>query len=668
MNAEPGAPNAPDAQDPQADVTYNDNSLEDTTSELGRKTYHAGVVEEPPRLIVDAHTHIQSNNVAPHPTVASMAPIIGTVFNMRRSYIEKSGLIAGWIADFVTAEPVKGAIHKATGGQPNPDGEYYERWSLAKGVEVGQQPTDKIGADLVRRIDAIREEFRAKPPYDKAPGLEWVNVIHPMDMEYCHVFGYYGIKVYNAVWDIEEDAKSAELDPYIDKAKATDKEPSKYWYPKHGKWKKRGNEYIPVDEKDTSIESSEKTQAEFEEAETRMEKEGLMGQTFDENGKPVSSVRVRCLACITHSEETKLYERWLRQVERTERAVCEAKLKLLPMFHYDPRRWQSKGNGVPLSLVQGDNLYLGFKIYTAQGYRPYDINRLPILKDFYAKCQSGQIPILNHCTPGGAITYDMKAYLDFKHIIDKEDDVEAKEQRDYIVTRTRTSRGPGGEPHTWEYEERQYKEYFQANFVSPQAWLKVLKHYPKLRLCLAHFGGIAKETLEWKWHDQIFEMMKEYPNLHVDISSSFCSKEFRDLFKNKLIPENPEIHDRILFGSDWFMTLNRLTEGTDYPKFCETAKECIESMDNGKELWIKFTQENPYRFYRLGERIEGIRNAIEMKLASKTVSQGVEDKPKPGAKPSQPPGVPSEEEILKHKEETLKRAEFIKKLDKARTS
>lgn len=668
MRDEPSTPKASGPRRPLEDVTYNDNTLEDTTPALGKKTYHVGVVETPPRLIVDAHTHIQSNNVAPHPTVASMAPIIGTVFNMRRSYIERSGLIAGQIADFVTAKPVRGAIHKATGGKPNPDDEYYERWSLAKGVEVGQHPTDRIGADLVRRIDAIREEFRAKPPYDKASDLEWVNVIHPMDMEYCHVFGYYGLKVYNAVWDSEEDAKGAERDPYIDKAKATDKEPSQYWYPKHGKWQKRGNEYLPVDEEDTSIESSEKTQAEYEEAKTRMEKEGLKGQTFDDNGKPVSSVRVRCLACVTHSEETKLYERWLRQVERTERAVCEAQLKLLPMFHYDPRRWQSKGNGVPLSLVQGDNLYLGFKIYTAQGYRPYDVNRLPILKSFYAACESGQIPILNHCTPGGAITFDMKAYLDFKHRNDQVGGVEAKEQEEYIVTRTQTSRGPGGEPRTWEYEERRYKDYFQANFVSPQAWRKVLVHYPNLRLCLAHFGGIAKETLEWKWHDQIFEMMKEYPNLHVDISSSFCSEEFRDLFKNKLIPQNPGIHDRILFGSDWFMTLNRLTEGKDYKAFCDTAKACIESMENGKELWIKFTQENPYRFYRMGKRIGGIAKAIEMKLASETVSQGVREQPGPGAKPSQPAENPSKEEILKHKEETLKRAEFIRMLNMARTS
>jgi len=666
MSDEPSTPKATGTHQPPEGVTYNDNTLEDTTPALGKKTHHVGVVEDPSRLIVDAHTHIQSNNVAPHPTVASMAPIIGTVFDMRRSYIEKSGLIAGEIIDFVTAKPVKGAINKATGGKPNPDDEYYERWSLAKGVEVGQQPTDIIGADLVRRIDAIRDEFRAKPPYDKAPGLEWVNVIHPMDMEYCHVFGYYGIKVYNAVWDKEEDAKGAELDPYLDKAKANDKEPSKYWYPKHGKWKKRGNEYIPVDEKDSSIESSEKTEAQFEEAKSRMKNEGLKGQTFDENGTPVSSVRVRCLACVTHSEETKLYERWLRQVERTERAVCEAKLKLLPMFHYDPRRWQSKGNGVPLSLVQGDNLYLGFKIYTAQGYRPYDINRLPILKDFYAKCESGQIPILNHCTPGGAITYDMKAYLDFRHKHDTGE--EDGEKADFIVTHTRTRRGPEGELVTSEYEERQYKEYFQTNFVSPNAWRKVLEKHPRLRLCLAHFGGIAKETLERKWHDQIFGMMKDYPNLHVDISSSFCSEEFRDLFKEKLAPKHPEFHDRILFGSDWFMTLNRLTEGADYKAFCDTAKDCIESMGNGKELWIKFTQENPYRFYRLGERIEGIAKAIEMKLASETVSKSVRKQPGPGAKPSEPPGNPSEKEILKRKEETLKRAEYIKKLNMARTS
>ena len=608
------------------------------------------------RLIIDAHTHIQSNNVAPYPAVASMAPFVGTVLHLRRSFIENTGIIAGRIWDLVSFKPLRG--HLKT---PNPDGEHYDRWSVGKGAEIGRKNTDEIAADMVRRIDAIRNEFRAKPPYDKVSGLEWVNVIHPMDMEYCHAFGYFGLKVYNAVWEREEDAKGAVVDPYADKGKASDKEPLMYWYPKHGKWQKKGGEYTLADDQDTALEPSERTKAENEETGKRMEKDGLLGQVFDENAQPIGGVRVRCLACTTNQEETKRYERWLRQVERTERAVCDAKLKLLPTFHYDPRRWQSKGNGIPLSQVGDNGLYLGFKMYTAQGYRPYDINRLPILKGFYSACEDGQIPILNHCTPGGARTYDIEAYLRFEHPMDRAE--ERAEKEPYVE---------GGDKcikrdHRWMDGSTSHREfddpvrYFEANFVAPQAWEKVLTKHPKLRLCLAHFGGISEETKDWDWHGQVIPMLEKYENLYVDISSSFCSEEFRDLFKKKLVPEHPKIHSKILFGSDWPMTFSWVTEGKDYKEFCDTAKACIESMDKGKELWIKFTQENPYRFYKLDKKIDGIAKAIEGKMASKKISKGTREMPGPIAQQSQT-------QTDQNKEEIMKRAEFIKKLYSGATS
>ena len=172
-----------------------------------------------------------------------------------------------------------------------------------------------------------------------------------MDMEYCHTFGYLGLKVYNAVWASEEEARSAELDSNAGMKPSSDKEPLMYWYPKHGKWQKKGNEYTLLDGESPTLEASEKTQAEHDEALKRMGTEGLKGQLFDENAQPAGAVQVRCLACVTNHEETKLYERWMRQVERTERAVCDARLKLLPMFHYDPRRWQSKGIRVQSSPI-----------------------------------------------------------------------------------------------------------------------------------------------------------------------------------------------------------------------------------------------------------------------------------------------------------------------------
>ena len=112
--------------------------------------------------------------------------------------------------------------------------------------------------------------------------------------------------------------------------------------------------------------------------------------------------------------ETDLYEHWRKQLQHTEHAVLSTPLKLLPMFHYDPRRWQLHGNDEPMSKVGGNGIYLGFKMYTAQGYRPWD-PWLPVLEDFYARCCKGRIPIMNHCTPEGAATFERERYRDFQH-------------------------------------------------------------------------------------------------------------------------------------------------------------------------------------------------------------------------------------------------------------
>ncbi len=58
-----------------------------------------------------------------------------------------------------------------------------------------------------------------------------------------------------------------------------------------------------------------------------------------------------------------------------------------------------------------------------------------------------------------------------------------------------------------------------------------------------------------EWNHQIIEMIEsgEYPNLYTDISSSFADSGFRKDFK-AIIQKHPKIKDRILFGTDWYMT------------------------------------------------------------------------------------------------------------------
>ena len=279
------------------------------------------------------------------------------------------------------------------------------------------------------------------------------------------------------------------------------------------------------------------------------------------------------------------------------------------MFHYDPRRWQLKGNTDVFKQVDKDALYLGFKMYTAQGYRPWD-PRLPILEDFYARCCKRRTPIMNHCTPDGAPSFDREEYFDFVHPNDTAVDQKQKDANE----RNAPPIHLGGDEYMDNPHNNPFKmlEYFNEQFVSPDAWRQVLDKTVNgvplynLHLCLAHFGGDT--DLGRKWGKQIIEMIKEkkYPNLYSDISSSFASASFRDYFREILQGSDGEhLKDHILFGTDWYLTL---LDGVNYVEYCKKAKSALDNFDTS--LWHRFTQYNPYKFYRLDEQIDRIAGNI----------------------------------------------------------
>ncbi|HPV49110.1 MAG TPA: amidohydrolase family protein, partial [Smithellaceae bacterium] len=131
------------------------------------------------------------------------------------------------------------------------------------------------------------------------------------------------------------------------------------------------------------------------------------------------------------------------------------------------------------------------------------------------------------------------------------------------------------------------------------------------------FGGGTKQEdtgAEYglKWFNEIIGLMKDYPNVYADVSSSLAGKHkdnFKELFKdwyNKEIKHvDNVIRSRILFGTDWYMTL---MDNVDYLEYVRDAKSFIDSLDN--DLWFQMSQVNPYRFYRLDEQIYRIRDNL----------------------------------------------------------
>lgn len=599
-----------------------------------------------PTVIIDSHMHIESGRCSTVQFVRNQGPLapVQSGLKFSRGGIVGSGEIFGGLLtlfEWIVLKPVK-KVFDAFSDKPdkpdNPQEGYFSKNSLLDLVTMQTNSTDVI-ADLFinERKNVVDNYFKNPetcPLYQGAPYLFFSSVVMTMDMEYSHIDGYFGLRIYN---------------PLYEAGKAIDvTKPSRYWAPAHGKWVAitgmdlEGNQitWISYDKpRDKSVyqkigESAKVVLVDdrdaFNDYKVSAKKAGIIiGSCCDPQTDEVKAVSIEAAPVLMSKAETKKYENWEKQLKSTEEAVLKYPLNFLPMFHYDPRRWQFKGKNVNADLitkVMGENaLYLGFKMYTAQGYRPWDVRRLPTLKDFYGKCCQKGIPILNHCTPGGARSHEDEDFYKFEHPFDDEKE-EQERRKGYDANK-----------------------YFEENFVSPKAWEKVLTatveledkkplSLSNLRLCLAHFGG--PKSLEWS--QQIIEMITRednaYPNLYTDISSSFADDGFREYFKKLFTsksgdePEeqqgNPQdekqkkkkskpltekqkmkLRSRVLFGTDWYMVFAYGTfNGKNLWDYCTETKGWLDSFDTS--LWPYFTQYNPYRFYKLETEVPRIAKSI----------------------------------------------------------
>jgi len=534
-----------------------------------------------PSVIIDSHMHIQSGNCSTLPFLWKRIPIrVIRVAKPSRGVVDFMGKAIGYLGDLCKQKITVGRVKKS---------------GLRQTVPQAKKKTIQIGDDYIVKRNQAHAFFKKQWHYSGICHLVFSGVVMTMDMEYAHVNGYFGLKVYNPVY--------ADTD--------FSNKPLYYWYPIPGNWKRKGETYELEDGKPEHVPEKGQTRQEYEKFWKDVQtEEGIPGCYHDIRTNGVKLVRIMAAPCLTSSKETARYEQWKKQLRYTELAVLKYPLKMLPMFHYDPRRWQLEGNSEVYKKVDLDSggFYLGFKMYTAQGYRPWDVRRLPILKDFYAECCKRQTPIMNHGTPEGAFTFEREKYLYFVHPNDTGEDRKQKYAKPRNVLGATV------------YDA---KEYFNDNFVSPDAWRKVLdatvngRPLKDLRLCLAHFGGST--DLGKKWGRQIIRMMKDYPNVYADISSSFAKEKFRayfvDILKND--PDRELIKDRILFGTDWYLTL---LDGVNYVEYCQKAQKALEF---DSSLWFRFTQYNPCRFYRLDEEIERIVTNIIKRREEEAISKNL---------------------------------------------
>ncbi|WP_020530060.1 amidohydrolase family protein [Flexithrix dorotheae] len=238
----------------------------------------------------------------------------------------------------------------------------------------------------------------------------------------------------------------------------------------------------------------------------------------------------------------------------------------LPFVHIDPRADTPTGNKNFLEkyIRKGFN---GIKLYPPLGYYPFD----PGLEKVYEFAVQHEIPIITHCGQGGIYFAGETMPSEFQN--------PNSFVKDYVP----------------KIEPSETNALFCDNFIHPDHFEAVFKKFPDLKVCFAHFGwdfytGKGKALFK---REELFEKIKnlllnpDFPNIFTDVSYSLADKAFNQMLL-KEIENNPELADKILFGTDFYMTTQeKQTESALYLNFRKVM---------GENIFQKIAVENPKRF------------------------------------------------------------------------
>lgn len=210
--------------------------------------------------------------------------------------------------------------------------------------------------------------------------------------------------------------------------------------------------------------------------------------------------------------------------------------------------------------------FAGIKIYPPLGYYPFDER----LYQVYRMAEDNGIPITAHCSRGGVF---------YKGSI-------TKEMRKH--------------PKTGKEFKTRKNKFFTDIYTDPDNYEYLLKDFPKLKINLAHFGGSDEwdkylqnsidEDGELSWYVKVRELVRKYPNVYTDVSYTMYKKDLLPLLKVSL--EDEAINKKILFGTDYYMVEQELTE----KQFSINLRASI-----GEEKYRLIAEQNPKPFLRMSK-------------------------------------------------------------------
>jgi len=222
--------------------------------------------------------------------------------------------------------------------------------------------------------------------------------------------------------------------------------------------------------------------------------------------------------------------------------------------------------------------FSGIKLYPALGFFPFD----PRLEELYRYAEENHLPVMTHCTRVGSqyIGDQIESLIpDQPAMIDMAGNPAIATAKTSIEKRIKDYKDPSRQ---WIKNSKIGDNDLACDlFGHPENYIPILEKFPNLRLCLAHMGGSneviksmdSKSKLDQirkvdqlSWFEHIQNMMRKYPNLYTDVSYTLSDfydtngKVFTSTFAFLNTPVDPadptkgKFGDRVLFGTDFFMT------------------------------------------------------------------------------------------------------------------
>lgn len=260
--------------------------------------------------------------------------------------------------------------------------------------------------------------------------------------------------------------------------------------------------------------------------------------------------------------------------------VLESGGQIMPFFAFDPRYIEFDPVERVKTAIESEG-FVGVKLYPPLGYKPAG-NENPEIEDkmmrLYSYCcqnEENPIPITAHCSWSGGVYSN--------------------------------ERVPG---------VRDMRIYYRG-MAHPKHWERALERFPSLKVNLAHFGGLGEwdartvnVTPRENWAEGIIALIKKYDNVFTDLSyhglpATDRAGDYRDVLLEKI----EGIEDRVLLGSDWYMSRIQCSLNDYWAGFKNLFPQLFFVMTGDNALSFLKSEASakyfPELFERNGRQIEG---------------------------------------------------------------